>query len=97
MTKLAEKVVKDERIEVRVSPNAKALLMAAAQARHTTVSEFLLTNGIEAAEQVVAVPRVFYASQEGWAAIQQLLDDEENHQPSAETISWLTKKPTHHA
>ena len=97
MPKLAEKVIKDERIEVRVSPNAKALLMAAAQARHTSVSEFLLTNGIEAAEQVVAVPRVFYASREGWAAIQRLLDDEDNQQPSAETISWLTKKPAHHA
>lgn len=38
-----------------------------------------------------AVPRVFYASAEGWYAIQQLLDDEDNQQPSAETISWLTK------
>lgn len=90
MTILAEGP-KAERIEVRVSPNAKALLVAAAQASHTTVSEFLLSNGVEAAEKIVAVPRVFYASGEGWAAIQQLLDDEDNQQPSAETISWLTK------
>jgi uncharacterized protein (DUF1778 family) len=95
--RLAEKVIKEERIEVRVSPNAKALLTAAARARDTSVSEFLLTNGLEAAEQVVAVPRVFYASAQGWAAIQRLLDDDENQQPSAETISWLTKKATHHA
>jgi uncharacterized protein (DUF1778 family) len=92
MPTLAEKNVKAERIEVRVSPNAKALLNAAAQARHTTVSEFLLTNGIQEAERVVAVPRVFYASEEGWSAIQRLLDDEDNQQPTDNTIAWLTKR-----
>jgi uncharacterized protein (DUF1778 family) len=94
MPALTEKNVKAERIEVRVSPNAKALLSAAALARHTTVSEFLLTNGIQAAEQVVAVPRVFYAAEEGWAAIQRLLDDEDNQQPTDDTIAWLTKRST---
>jgi uncharacterized protein (DUF1778 family) len=85
-----ERNVKVERIEVRVTASAKALLMAAANARHTTISEFLLTNGVEAAEQIVAVPRVFYASDEGWAAIQQLLDDDENdHQPNKSTVAWL--------
>ena len=89
MTILAEKEAKVERIELRVTPNAKALLTAAAQARHTTVSEFLLTHGIAAAEQTVAVPRVFYASEQGWAAIQKMLDEEDSNQPSAETIHWL--------
>lgn len=46
-----------------------------------------MARGIEAAEQVVAVPRIFYASEQGWAAIQRLLDDEESQQPSADTIS----------
>jgi uncharacterized protein (DUF1778 family) len=90
MAVVAERGVKAERIEVRATPDAKALLMAAAQARHTTVSEFLLTSGIAAAEQVVAVPRVFYASEEGWEAIQRLLS-EDDHAPSADTISWLTQ------
>jgi uncharacterized protein (DUF1778 family) len=93
MAAVAERDVKAERIEVRATPSAKALLTAAAQARHTTVSEFLLTNGIAAAEQVVAVPRVFYASEEGWDAIQRLLD-EQDHAPSADTISWLTQDRT---
>jgi uncharacterized protein (DUF1778 family) len=89
----AEKNAKVDRIEVRVSPNAKALLQAAAQARHTSVSEFLLTNGLQAAEQVVAVPRVFFAIDEGWNAIQRLLDDQDSQVPSPETIAWLTKTP----
>ena len=92
MAALADKEAKVERIEVRVTPNAKALLTAAAQARHTTVSEFLLTHGIEAAERAVAVPRVFYASEEGWAAIQRMLDEEDEQQPSAATISWLKRE-----
>jgi uncharacterized protein (DUF1778 family) len=80
---------KIERIELRVTSNAKALLAAAAQMRHTTVSEFLLTHGIAAAEQAVAAPNIFYATETGWAAIQKLLDEDDR--PSPETISWLTK------
>jgi uncharacterized protein (DUF1778 family) len=88
----AEKEAKAERIEVRVTPNAKALLTAAAQARHTTVSDFLLTHGIEAAEQAVAVPRVFYASEEGWTAIERILDEDDQQKLSDSTISWLKQK-----
>ena len=87
-----EKEPKAERIELRVAPNVKALLLAAAQSRHTTISEFLLTYGIEAAEREIAAPRVFYASESGWAAVQKLLDEDDNVQPSAATISWLTKR-----
>jgi uncharacterized protein (DUF1778 family) len=86
-----EKESKAERIEVRVTPNVKALLTAAAQSRHTTVSDFLLDHGIEAAERAIASPRVFYASEEGWAAVQKLLDEDDQTQPSAATISWLTQ------
>jgi uncharacterized protein (DUF1778 family) len=92
MAVLADKEAKVERIEVRVTPNAKALLTAAAQARHTTVSEFLLAHGIEAAERAVAVPHVFYASEEGWAAIQRMLDEKDEQQPSVATISWLRRE-----
>ena len=92
MVAVAEKAAKAERIEVRVTQHAKALLSAAAQARHTTVSDFLLTHGIEAAERAVAVPRVFYASEEGWSAIARLLDEDENQQPSDAVAAWLTKR-----
>jgi uncharacterized protein (DUF1778 family) len=92
MAALANNKAKVERIEIRVTPNVKALLTAAAQARHTTVSDFLLTHGIEAAEQAVAVPHVFYASEEGWAAVQKMLDEEDEQQPSVATISWLKRR-----
>ena len=91
MAAFADNRAKAERIEVRLTPNAKALLIAAAQARHTTVSEFLLMHGIEAAEQAVAAPRVFYASEEGWAAIQKMLSEEDEQPLSAATIKWLKR------
>ena len=87
---LADKEAKAERIEVRVTPNAKALLTAAAQARHTTVSEFVLAHALEAAEQTVAVPRVAYASEEGWAAIQRMLDGD--REPRADVVARLKRK-----
>lgn len=91
MTVVAEREAKAERIEIRVTPNAKALLTAAANARHTTVSEFLLSNGIKAAEQEVAVPRVFYASEEGWAAVEALLDEDEAV-PNETNLKWITQR-----
>ena len=93
MAKAAERQAKADRIEVRVSPNAKALLTAAARSRHTTVSDFLLTHGIAAAEQAMAVPRVFYAADEGWAAIQRLLDEQDD-KPNVQTVSWLQARRT---
>lgn len=89
MATVMEKESKAERIELRVTPNVKALLTAAAQSKHTTISEFLLTHGIEAAEKEITTARVFYASEHGWAAIQKMLD--EDNEPSAAIISWITK------
>jgi uncharacterized protein (DUF1778 family) len=89
MDATADKESKAERIELRVTPRVKALLNAAAQARHTTVSDFLLGLGIEAAEQVITSPRVFYVSEDGWAAVDELLNEETGRVPDDETISWL--------
>jgi uncharacterized protein (DUF1778 family) len=86
-----EKPAKAERIELRVSAPQKALLAAAAQSRHMTVSDFLLTHAIAAAErEVAAPPRIFYASAEGWAALHKLLDEAEGAVPAPETIAWIT-------
>ena len=62
---------------------------AAADAGQMTIGDFLLTHGIAAAEQVVAMPRVFHASEEEWDAIQRMLEDDESDHPSPETIAWL--------
>ena len=87
-----EKEAKVERLEVRLTPSTKSLLTYAAQVRRTSVTEFLISSAVKAAEDVVASPKVFFANDEGWAAIQRLLDDEENYKPSAEATARLRKR-----
>jgi uncharacterized protein (DUF1778 family) len=87
-----QKEAKAERIEIRVTPHVKALLAAAAQSRHTTISDFLLDHGIEAAEREITSPRVFFASQQGWKAVQKLLDEDDHAAPSKATMAWITKR-----
>jgi uncharacterized protein (DUF1778 family) len=88
---VVEKETKADRIEIRVTPNVKALLAAAAQSRHTTISDFLLGHGIEAAEREIASPKIFFASERGWAAVQKLLDEDETVRPTKATLAWITK------
>lgn len=81
---------KAERIELRVTPTVKALLTAAAQAKHTTVTDFLLDHGVRAAEEAISSPRVFFASEAGWDAVQALLEEKEATTREA-TIQWIIK------
>ena len=88
MNIVPDKEAKAERLEVRLTPSDKALLAHAAQARQTTITEFLISSAVRAAEGVVASPRVFFADEAGWAVLQRLLDDEE-YQPSASAVARL--------
>lgn len=65
---------KSERIEVRTTPNVKALLQQAAVSSHKTVTEFLLEAGIDAAEDALADRRTFRLDDERWRAFQDILD-----------------------
>jgi uncharacterized protein (DUF1778 family) len=86
-----EKEAKVERLEVRLTPSTKALLAHAAQVRQTTVTEFLVSSAVKAAEDVVASPKVFFADDAGWAAIQRLLEDAE-YVPSAGAVQRLKRR-----
>jgi uncharacterized protein (DUF1778 family) len=92
MNMAPEKEVKAERLEVRLTPSDKALLAYAARVRKTTITDFLVSSAIKAAEDTVASPKVFFADEDGWAAIQRLLEDE-SYQPSAEAVARLGKRP----
>lgn len=62
------------RIEVRTTPDAKALLQRAAAASRKNVTEFLLEAGIAAAEDALADRRVFRLDARRWRAFQEVLD-----------------------
>ena len=65
---------KSERIEVRTTPNMKALLQQAAASSGKTVTEFLLEAGIDAAEGTLADRRMFRLDERRWRAFQDILD-----------------------
>lgn len=64
---------KADSIEVRVTSDAKALLTAAAHARHTSTSEFVLSSALREAETTLADRRVFQVSDDQWSAFNAIL------------------------
>lgn len=55
-----------ERIDLRVHPDAKEALQAAANLRHKSVSEFILDSALGAADEVLADRRYFGLNAEQW-------------------------------
>ncbi len=68
------KEAKTVRIDVRTTAAAKQLLQQAAATSHKSVSEFLLENGLEAAQATLADRRLFVLDDESWQAFQTALD-----------------------
>jgi uncharacterized protein (DUF1778 family) len=62
------------RIDLRVQPDAKEALQAAATLRHKSVSEFILDSALGAADEVLADRRYFGLNAEQWEAFQAVLD-----------------------
>jgi len=65
---------KTQRVDLRVSPAAKQMIQAAAQAQDKTVSEFLLDSGLASAAETLADRRLFILDDSRWAKFQAALD-----------------------
>ena len=63
-----------EKLDLRLSPEAKQTLAAAAEVQHRSVSDFVLQSALERAEETLADRRVFPLDAEQWAAFQAALD-----------------------
>ena len=63
-----------DRIDLRVYPESKEALQAAAQLRHKSVSEFILDSALGAADEILADRRQFGLNAEQWEAFQTALD-----------------------
>ena len=63
-----------EKLDVRVSPAAKAKLQAAASAVHRSMSDFVMESALSRADETLAERRVFGLDAEKWAAFQAALD-----------------------
>ncbi len=63
-----------DRIDLRLYPDAKEALQAAAALRHKSVSEFILDSALGAADEVLADRRHFGLNTQQWEAFQAALD-----------------------
>ncbi len=83
-----QREAKVERLEVRLAPATKSLLSHAAQLRHTTLTDFLVSSAVRAAEDVLVSPRLFeITSDEGWRTLTELLDEPAGNQPDPQLVS----------
>ena len=94
MAFVREREAKAERLEIRLTPSTKALLSHAAQLRHTTLTDFLVSSAVKAAEEALVSPRVFeIGSEKGWRSLMELLDEPANAEPHAGLVALLARKP----
>jgi uncharacterized protein (DUF1778 family) len=62
------------KLDLRLSPEAKARLNAAAQARHQSVSQFVLSSALDRADEALAERQRFGLDAERWSAFLAALD-----------------------
>jgi len=65
---------KETRISVRIKPAQKAIIARAAQLRHTTLTDFVLENALQAASQLVAEETHFEMTPEQFRRFCRALD-----------------------
>jgi uncharacterized protein (DUF1778 family) len=75
-----------EKLDVRVSPSAKAKLQAAASASHRSVSDFVMESALSRAEETLAERRIFGLDAEKWAAFQAALNAPPRPLPRLEAL-----------
>ena len=62
------------KLDLRLSPEAKARLSAAAQERHQSVSQFVLSSALVRADETLAQRQRFSLDAEHWTAFMAALD-----------------------
>jgi uncharacterized protein (DUF1778 family) len=75
-----------DRIDLRIHPEAKAALQAAAMLRHKKVSEFILDSALGVADEVLAERCYFGLKAEQWEAFQQALETPPRPLPRIEKL-----------
>jgi uncharacterized protein (DUF1778 family) len=71
---MLNKSPRSEKLDLRLAPEAKRKIAAAARAKHCSVTDFVLRSAIDRADEVLADQRVFFLNDEQWRAFQAALD-----------------------
>ena len=88
---MATSLQRSDKLDIRISPEAKRVLQEAARERHTTISQFVIDSALGTAREVLAERTRIGLSLEDWAAFQAALDAPPQRHPRMER---LLKKPT---
>lgn len=83
---MVTKTARNEKLDIRLSADAKALLQQAAETRHKTLSEFVLDSALGAAEDVLKERNVIALDATQWAAFMAALDAPPRRHPRLERL-----------
>ncbi len=82
---------RSEKLDLRLTVDAKRTLQSAAAAAHRSVSEFVLESALSRASETLPDRTKFPLNSEQWTAFQQLLDAEPRSNPQ---LAALLKRPS---
>lgn len=85
------RTAKNERVDLRLSKEAKRILQNAAAIRHKSVSEFVIDSSIAAAYEAIADQQAFILDDGRWAEFMRMLDNPPKHNPGLQRL--LSHKP----
>jgi uncharacterized protein (DUF1778 family) len=71
---MATQATRSEKIDIRITPDAKNILQEAAREKHTTISQFVLDTALSAASEVLIERSRISLNAEQWTAFMEALD-----------------------
>lgn len=77
---------RSEKLDLRLTSNAKRTLQAAAAASHRSVSEFVLESALERAEEALADRQIFSLHSAQWKAFLEALDAPPRNLPNLKRL-----------
>ena len=75
-----------EKLDIRLTPEAKQILQQAARERHTTISQFVLESALNSAETVLAERAHFGLNAAQWETFITALDAPPRRHPRLERL-----------
>jgi len=82
---------RSDKLDIRISPEAKRILQEAARARHTTISQFVIDSALVTANEVLAERSRVGLNSEQWMAFMAALDAPPR---THERMKRLLREPT---
>lgn len=82
---------RSDKLDIRITPEAKRVLQQAAKERHTTISQFVLESALTSASAVLAERSRIGLDVEQWTAFMAALDAPPRRHPRMER---LLREPT---